>query len=141
MSRVLIDTSAYSTFFRGDAEAKEAVRSSDEIYLNPVVIGELLAGFGRGRQRAKNEQELDEFLAAPRVKVVGIDEETSIRYAAILAGLWTAGTPIPTNDIWIAATAMQHGLEVLTADSHFSKVAQIVVRALRPAPPAPPAAP
>lgn len=130
MSRILVDTSAYSAFFRGDARAKEAISTCDEICLNPVVVGELLSGFSRGRQRLKNEEELQEFLAAPRVRILPIDEETSVRYAAILAGLWRAGTPIPTNDIWIAASAMQHGLEVLTGDAHFSKVAQIVVKPL-----------
>ncbi len=130
MSRLLLDTSAYSAFFRGDAQAKEAIQSADDIVLNPVVIGELLAGFGRGRQRARNEKELAEFLAAPRVRVVAVDEETASRYAVILGGLWAAGTPIPTNDIWIAASAMQHGLEVLTADAHYARVPQIVVKAL-----------
>lgn len=133
MSRFLVDTSAYSAFFRGDSEAKETLQSCEEICLNPVVIGELLAGFRRGRQRAANEKELGEFLAAPRVKIVGIDEETSTRYAVILDGLWTAGTPVPTNDIWIAASAMQHGLEVLTTDSHYAKVPQIVAKILPPA--------
>lgn len=130
MSRLLIDTSAYSAFFRGDAQATGAIAASAEIYLNPVIIAELLSGFSRGRRRAQNEKELSEFLASPRVSVLTIDEETSIRYAAILAGLWKSGTPIPTNDIWIAATAMQHGLEVLSADAHFLKVPQIVVRPL-----------
>ena len=65
------------------------------------------------------------------MKVVAIDEETAGRYAAIVTGLRNAGTPIPTNDIWIAATAMQHGLEVLTADARFGKVPQIVVKRLQ----------
>lgn len=133
MSRLLVDTSAYSAFFSGNAQANEALSTCEEIYLNPIVIGELLTGFGRGRQRLKNEQELEQFLAAPRVQILQIDEETSIRYAVILAGLWKVGTPIPTNDIWIAASAMQHGLEVLTRDAHFSKVPQIVVKAIGPA--------
>lgn len=133
MTRILVDTSAYSAFFRGDALAKEEISTCDEIYLNPVVIGELLSGFSRGRRHQRNKKELEDFLATPRVTVLQIDEETSIRYAAILAELWKAGTPIPTNDIWIAANAMQHGLEVLTGDAHFSKVTQIVVRALKPA--------
>lgn len=130
MSRLLLDTSAYSAFFRGDEVAKAAIRGADEIWLNPVVLGELLAGFGRGRRRGRNEEELAEFLAAPRVRVAVIDEETASRYAAILGGLWAAGTPIPTNDIWIAASAMQHGLEVLTADAHYARVPQVVAKLL-----------
>ncbi len=131
MSRLLLDTSAYSAAFRGGEAAKEALRAADEIFLNPIVIGELLAGFAGGGHRQKNERELREFLAAPTVRVLEINEETSGRYAFILNALREAGTPIPTNDIWIAASAMQHGLELLTADAHFSKVAQIVVRPIK----------
>jgi tRNA(fMet)-specific endonuclease VapC len=130
VSRLLLDTSAYSALFRGDERAKEALGSADEVFLSPVIIGELLSGFGGGRRRAANEAGLREFLAQPRVRVVVIDEETSVRYAAVLSGLRQAGTPIPTNDIWIAASAMQHGLELLTADAHYARVPQIVVRPL-----------
>jgi predicted nucleic acid-binding protein len=133
MSRLLVDTSAYSALFRGDERAKEALRSADEVYLSPVIIGELLSGFSGGHRRAANEAGLREFLAEPRVRVVVIDEETSLRYATIWRSLSAAGTPIPTNDIWIAASAMQHGLEVLTADAHYARVPQIVVHALGPA--------
>ncbi|NNN06420.1 MAG: type II toxin-antitoxin system VapC family toxin [Elusimicrobia bacterium] len=130
MSRLLLDTSAYSALFRGDELAREALRTADEVYLTPVVIGELLSGFGGGRRRAANEAGLRDFLAEPRVRVAAIDEETSVRYAVIVGSLSKAGTPIPTNDVWIAASAMQHGLEVLTADAHYARVPQIVVRAL-----------
>lgn len=134
MSRLLLDTSAYSAFFRGAPEAAEALRACDEIILNPVILGELLAGFRRGQRPAANEKALEEFLETPRVLVVAVDEETATRYAAILEGLRQAGTPIPTNDIWIAASAMQHGLEVLTADGHFTRVPQVVARILPAAP-------
>jgi predicted nucleic acid-binding protein len=127
MMRVLLDTSAYSAFMLGHPEAKVALQRADEIYLTPVVLGELLAGFIRGKWRRKNEREIRAFLSSPRVQVIDVDEETAQRYAVILNGLWKAGTPIPTNDIWIAASAMQHGLRVLTRDAHYQKVAQIVV--------------
>lgn len=131
MSRLLLDTSAYSAFIDGDRTAVEAVQTAQALFLTPIVIGELLAGFGGGRRRAENESGLDQFLASPRASVVDIDQETSSRYALILNSLRAAGTPIPTNAIWIAASAMQHGLELLTADAHFSKVAQIVLRPLK----------
>lgn len=131
MSRLLLDTSAYSAAFRGNGAAKEAIQSAEELFLSPIVIGELLAGFAGGRHREKNEKELAEFLAVPSVSGLEIDQETARRYALILTSLRAAGTPIPTNDIWIAASAMQHGLELLTADDHFSKVGQIVVRPIR----------
>jgi predicted nucleic acid-binding protein len=115
---------------RGRSDAVSAIEAADEIYLNPVILGELQAGFLRGSQQRKNQRELQDFIASQRVRVADIVESTSHRYAAILDSLWKAGTPIPTNDIWIAATAMQYGLRVVTADAHFLRVPQILVRHL-----------
>jgi tRNA(fMet)-specific endonuclease VapC len=126
--RLLIDTSAYSAFMRGHQEIKELFQVAEHLYLNPIIIGELHAGFGRGRKRSQNEALLHQFLASPRVQILRIDEETAERYSAILNSLWAAGTPIPTNDLWIAATAMQYGLEIVTTDSHYQKVLQVLVR-------------
>ena len=125
--RLLLDTSAYSAFMRGHAEISSAIRGNEEIFLNSIILGELIAGFIKGGRRRKNENELRRFLASPRVGVLDITEETSERYAVILNSLWRAGTPRPTNDIWIAANAMEHGLRVLTTDDHYQKVAQVVV--------------
>lgn len=127
MMRVLLDTSAYSAFMRGDPEVKLVVQQAEEICLSPVILGELLAGFMRGKWRKKNQRELRAFLASPRVNLVNMDEETAERYAVILYSLWTAGTPIPTNDVWIAASAMQHGLRLVTTDAHHQKVGQVIV--------------
>lgn len=132
MSRLLLDTSACSAVFRGNDAAIAAIRSADAVVLTPVVLGELLAGFAGGSRQEKNARLLREFLAEPSVSVIEIDDETASRYALIVNALRIAGTPIPSNDVWIAASAMQHGLEVLTADAHFSKVAQIVIRPLKP---------
>jgi tRNA(fMet)-specific endonuclease VapC len=126
-SKVMLDTSAYSAYLRGNEDVKRAVQEADEIYLNPVVLGELYAGFAHGGKEKKNRDILKEFLASPRVQVAVIDEETSERYAAIIAYLWVKGTPIPTNDLWIAATAMQYGLKLVTTDSHYRQVPQIIV--------------
>jgi predicted nucleic acid-binding protein len=115
---------------RGDLEVKLALQHAQELYLSPVILGELLAGFQRGKHRRKNEQELATFVVSPRVRTLNIDEATAERYAIILNSLWKAGTPIPTNDIWIAATAMQYGLRLLTTDTHYLKVSQIIVDCL-----------
>ena len=123
----LLDTSAYSAFMRGRAEIKAALQEVEAIYLNTVVLGELKAGFIKGRRRRKNESELTRFLTSPRVGLLDLTEETAERYAVILNSLWQAGTPIPTNDIWIAASAMEHGLQLLTTDAHYQKVPQILV--------------
>ena len=125
--RILLDTSAYSSFMRGHQGVKEAIQSADSISVNPIVLGELQAGFQHGRHSDKNRKTLKQFLASPRVHVVAMDEETAERYAVILNALWTVGRPIPTNDIWIAASAMQYGLTILTTDAHFKHVAQVLV--------------
>ncbi|MEE9164674.1 MAG: type II toxin-antitoxin system VapC family toxin [Nitrospinota bacterium] len=127
MSRVILDTSSYSAFMKGNRDIKIALQQSGEINLNPVILGELLCGFKRGKYEQKNRKELEEFLTSPRVRLLEIDSETSERYAVILNSLWDSGTPIPTNDIWIAASAMQHGLKILTVDSHFNKISQVIV--------------
>lgn len=133
MSRILLDTSAYSALLRGDARIRLAVQEADELFVNPIILGELKAGFARGRHRKKNERELASFLVSPRVSVIPLDEESSERYAVILDSLRSAGTPIPTNDVWIAASAMQYGLQVVTTDRHFQKVPQILVELFEPA--------
>lgn len=127
MTRVMLDTSAYSAFMRGHPEIRSVLQQVEEIAVNPVILGELLAGFMRGGRRAKNEEELLTFLSSPRVSVLDVDGDTAERYAVIIDSLWVAGTPIPTNDVWIAASAMQHGLRILTADAHYRKVVQVIV--------------
>lgn len=125
-NQIMLDTSAYSAFLRGNLEIRAALQQADEIYLNPVILGELLAGYIMGKREKKNRAILREFLSSPRVMIVNIDEETSDRYAAIINYLYSRGTPIPTNDLWIAASAMQHGLKVVTTDRHYLKVPQII---------------
>ncbi|HEX9725390.1 MAG TPA: type II toxin-antitoxin system VapC family toxin [Vicinamibacteria bacterium] len=125
--RILVDTSAYSAFLRGHPTVKDIIQLADSLYLNPIVLGELHAGFQRGGKKKRNEELLARFLESPRVSSVPIDDGTATRYAVILNDLWKAGTPIAANDLWIAATAMQHGLSVLTTDGDFLKVKQVLV--------------
>ena len=127
MNKLLLDTSAYSAFMRGDESIVQAIREADEICLTLIVLGELKAGFLRGAKRKENEALLVKFLESPRMCLHTLDEDTAERYAVIHQGLRKAGTPIPTNDLWIAASAMQHGLRVLTTDTHFGKIPQIVL--------------
>ena len=124
--KVMMDTSAYVAFLKGTPGVKEAVQQADEIVFNPVVLGELKAGFLLGKNEKRNRAILKDFLSSPRVTLVEIDEETSERYAVIVQSLRVRGTPIPTNDLWIAASAMQHGLKVLTTDKHYLNVSQII---------------
>lgn len=128
--RVCLDTSAYSAFKRGHEGALDAIQRADELIMPAVVIGELLAGFRMGNRETENRQDLDRFLGSKRVRVASLDAETGQRYSEIVVYLRDQGSPIPTNDIWIASTAMQWGLRVLTSDRHFACLPQISVMAL-----------
>ena len=123
MKRILIDTNIYSHAFRGTEDVIETLRKADEIGFTVISIGELYAGFKGGGKEKENLEELDEFLDSPRVVVYNVDDQTSGFYANVFNNLKKAGTPIPTNDIWIAAIAFQHGLKIFTKDSHFNHVA------------------
>jgi tRNA(fMet)-specific endonuclease VapC len=125
--RIMVDTSAYAAFLRGHLEIKLSLQKADELFLNPVILGELIAGFLMGKNEKKNRAILQDFLSSSRVEIIEIDEETSERYAVIVSHLRRKGKPIPTNDLWIAASAMQHGLKLLTTDQHYLDVPQIVV--------------
>jgi len=122
----MIDTSAYAAFLRGHPGIKLAIQRAHGISLTPVVLGELLSGFMMGKNERRNRAILQDFLSSPRVNLLEIDEETSERYAVILHHLRTKGTPVPTNDVWIAASAMQYGLKVLTTDRHYIEIPQII---------------
>ena len=127
MSRLTLDTSAYSAFMRGHSELRAVLEAAEQIHFSPIVLGELHAGFQLGNRRGENEQRLQRFLSSPGVTITEIDDETALAYAEILNFLRNAGTPLPTNDIWIAAGAMQHGLRVLTADAHYKRMPQVIV--------------
>lgn len=128
MSRILADTSALSAFFRGHEGVACTLRSARQIAVSAVVLGELDAGFRGGNRIEENRDLLRRFLASPRVRVLGVEAETADRYAQIYDSLRRAGTPIPTNDIWIAASAMQFGLLLVTTDPHYERVPQIAVQ-------------
>jgi tRNA(fMet)-specific endonuclease VapC len=119
--KALIDTNIYSLAMKGDADIVNLLRSLNRIGFSSISVGELSSGFFKGgRQEAKNREELNLFLDSPRVITHNVDVETADFYASILDNLRAAGTPIPTNDIWIAALAFQHGYKILSKDKHFS---------------------
>ena len=125
MSRYCLDTSAYSNFRRGHLRLVELLDRAEWVGMPTTTLGELHTGFRLGRHRERNEAELSEFLANPAVQVVDVDAEVSRHYADIVAELRRAGTPLPTNDIWIAATAARSGSLLLTFDRHFEQVDRV----------------
>ncbi len=126
MKRILFDTSAYSHLMRGSKKIVELLDNADEVFLCAIVVGELLAGFKRGSREQENKSILKDFLSISNVGILTIDDSTAERYSIILDYLKKCGTPLPTNDIWIAASAMQNGLVLLTADQHFSLLPHVV---------------
>lgn len=127
MSRLLVDTSAYVAHLLDHRPVKDALQGAEDIVLSPIVLGELRAGYLKGSRALHNQRVLVDFLRLPRVQVVAIDEETSERYALIHDFLRKRGTPIPVNDMWIAASAAQHGLRLLTTDGHFKDIPHLLV--------------
>ena len=125
MSSYCVDTSAYSNFRRGNEEVAVLLDRAEMVGVPTVALGELRTGFLLGDRRRQNEAELDAFLDNPVVQVLPVDSETSRHYAEIVAELRKAGTPVPTNDIWIAATAARNGTTVLTCDDHFERIGRV----------------
>ncbi len=127
MNEMLIDTNIYTHALRGDADVVSLLQKAWRIALSSISIGELLSGFKGGNREEQNREELAEFLDAPRVEILGVTENTAEFYADILHRLRTAGTPIPTNDIWIAAIAFEHGMPLFSKDQHFQHVPGLVL--------------
>jgi tRNA(fMet)-specific endonuclease VapC len=125
--RIVIDTNRYRDFCDGADNAISVIRKSSEIYIPFIVVAELRAGFACGNKGPENEQILSKFLNKPRVRLLFADEGTTFIYANLFRQLRTQGVPIPTNDLWISALTVQHGLMLFSRDSHFNKLPQIPV--------------
>jgi tRNA(fMet)-specific endonuclease VapC len=123
--RLALDTNRYTDLSRGNVEVMEVVESADEVWLPFIVLAELRAGFALGSKTAKNEAILRRFLFEPDVDVLYADEQTTHHYANIYRQLRLQGTPIPTNDMWIAALVLQHSLTLCARDTHFDALPQL----------------
>jgi tRNA(fMet)-specific endonuclease VapC len=123
--KLALDTNRYTDLCRGDVTVVETVELADEVWLPFIVLGELRAGFGVGSQGPRNEAVLRRFLLKPGVSVLFADEQTTHHYAAVYRQLRTQGTPIPTNDMWIAALVLQHSLVLFARDAHFDMLPQV----------------
>ncbi|MDY7005628.1 MAG: type II toxin-antitoxin system VapC family toxin [Cyanobacteriota bacterium] len=124
---ILLDTNAYTAFKRNVSDAVEVINNTPLIGLNSVILGELLGGFAVGTKEAINRGELKQFLSIEKVKVFVIDNDTAEYYVMVYRDLRTKGNPIPTNDMWIASTALQHNLSLFSYDKHFQAVNGLVI--------------
>ncbi len=125
--RILIDSNRYQDFCEGAPPAVNVIRRASEIMIPFIVLGELRAGFACGSRSHQNEQTLTRFLNSPRVQQLFADEDTTHQYARLFRQLRKQGTPIPTNDLWIAALALQYDLLLFTRDTHFDHLPQLPV--------------
>jgi len=123
--RILVDTNRYRDFCDGVPEAVERMRTAELVCIAFVTLVELRAGFLAGTAGRPNERTLALFLNRPRVRILWPDEQSTHHYARLFLQLRKQGTPIPTNDIWIAALAVQHDLVLVSRDSHFDRLQQL----------------
>jgi len=131
MTPLMLDTLAYTAFRLGNSAALGAIRKAPRIPIPLIVIGELLAGPDADSRREQNRQEFTAFLPSPRVQLVPVIADTAERYALIWAYPRQKGHPIPTNYLWIAASATENSAELLTADRHLYHVPPIIVTGVK----------
>jgi tRNA(fMet)-specific endonuclease VapC len=124
--RVAVDTNRLTDLFQGDAELAELLGFCEEVCIPVVVLGEIKAGFYGGTQQRRNEVLLNRLLAKTTVNVLLPTRETAEQYARLFVQLKRAGTPIPDNDLWIAALVLEHGLRLITRDQHFERIPQLL---------------
>jgi tRNA(fMet)-specific endonuclease VapC len=122
MRAVLLDTNAYVRFLAGDDRVLGGIVQAGRVYMSVFVLGELIAGFRAGSKEKQNRKILDRFLAKPSVAVLDATRETAEYFGLIKVALKKSGQPIPLNDAWIAAHALETGAILVTYDSHFRTV-------------------
>ena len=125
--KLALDTNRYVDLMRGDAEVRALVEAARTVLVPFVVVAELRAGFAVGTKGRANERLLQRFLAKAGVEVAYATDATTHHYAALFRQLRQQGTPVPTNDLWIAALVTEHGASLCTRDAHFEHLAQLDV--------------
>lgn len=125
--RVCLDTNAYSRLMGGHVPLTKLLESCEEVLLPATVLGELHAGFELGSRRETNRRQLGEFFALPGVETIPVTTDIAERYGILIGQLTRQGTPLPTNDIWIAAAALETGTRLVTYDPHFRHIHGLIV--------------
>ena len=122
MKKILLDTNAYARLLAGDEHVLDVVASAEVVFMSIFVLGELYAGFAGGTKERGNKETLDSFLLKPTVKILNATSETAKVFGMVKQDLKKAGTPLPINDVWIAAHALETGSALITYDTHFRKI-------------------
>ncbi len=122
MKKIVLDTNAYTRLLTGDNDALEAVSSAETVYMSVFVLGELYAGFGGGARERENKDTLQRFLMKSTVKILNATSETAEVFGLVKFNLMKSGKPLPINDVWIAAHALETGAVVVTYDAHFKSI-------------------
>ena len=122
MKYVLPDTCTTIDFLDGDRTFEKELSTAERILATPSVVAEFMAGISATKKDKEKKEAFEAFLENSAVEFQPHDRETAIYYASIYRHLKTQGTPIPLGDIWLAASAMQHGATILTKDRHFSAI-------------------
>jgi predicted nucleic acid-binding protein len=125
--RVALDTNRITDLFRGDHELADFLETCEEVWIPLIVLAEIKAGFHGGTQQARNEGLLYRFLAKSTVDILLPRIETAEHYARLFVQLKRTGTPIPDNDLWIAALVLEHNLVLITRDQHFKRIPQLML--------------
>jgi tRNA(fMet)-specific endonuclease VapC len=120
---VILDTNGLSAMADGDSKLEPVLRNAAQLAIPVIVLGEYRYGVSLSRNRAHYEQWLAEYL--PAFRILDVDERTTVSYSAVRSELKKAGTPIPSNDAWIAALCRQHSLPLLSRDLHFDAVPRL----------------
>lgn len=120
--KVLLDTNAYSAMARAHPEVADLVRRAEKLLISAVTVGELVGGFRVGSRCSENLADLRRFLDQTRVHLVPVGWTTADRYGRVYEALRRKGTPIPVNDMWIAAHALETGADLVSFDPHFRYV-------------------
>ena len=123
MKKIIIDTNAYTKLLAGEEDVLDVIGSAEIIYMSIFVLGELYAGFAGGTKERDNKDALNRFLFKPPVKTLNATSETATIFGMVKQELKKAGTPLPINDVWIAAHTLETGSTLITYDRHFKKIA------------------
>jgi len=123
MKKIILDTNAYTRLLTGEEDVLDVIGTAETVFMSIFVLGELYAGFAGGRKERENKETLNRFLLKPAAKILNATAETAEVFGKVKQNLKKAGTPLPINDVWIAAHAIETGSTIITYDSHFKNVA------------------